>query len=154
TAVAPLDKLPLYIRGGGIVPMLRDTIDTLAPTTDANVESYARDPGVLTVRTAPGADQPPFTLFDGTVIEVKSLARSGNVTPGTKFKQGVLVEVIAWSVAHSAPSSVINTSGGALTPRLSLAELESANEGWFFDSSTRNGTLWIKVHGAADLLAQ
>ena len=31
---APLDTLPLFLRAGGIVPMLRPTIDTLAPVLE------------------------------------------------------------------------------------------------------------------------
>ena len=33
TVAAPLDVLPLFIAEGGIVPLLRPTIDTLAPTS-------------------------------------------------------------------------------------------------------------------------
>jgi alpha-D-xyloside xylohydrolase len=145
---APLDKLPLFIKGGGIVPLLRDTIDTLAPTTMAGVESYANDPGILVVRTAPGALQKPLTLFDDTLIEVGAGATTLEFTPGTKFKQGVLFEVIAWK---TAPTSVTDAALGAVTQRNSLAALQAATEGWFFDAAATGGTLWIKVSGPASL---
>jgi alpha-D-xyloside xylohydrolase len=150
TAAAPLDKLPLYIRGGGVVPMLRDTIDTLAPTTMAGVESYANDPGVLVVRTAPGAEQPPFMIFDGTTIEVAALGRVLKITPGTKFTQGVLFEVIGRG-ATATPAGVNDPSIGDLTARNSLAALQASSEGWFFDPAATGGTLWIKIQGAASL---
>ncbi|HEY5946678.1 MAG TPA: TIM-barrel domain-containing protein, partial [Kofleriaceae bacterium] len=149
-AAAPLDTLPLYIRGGGIVPMLRDTIDTLAPTTSATVESYANDPGILVVRTAPGADQPPLTLFDSTTIETGANVRAIKFTPGSKFKQGVLFEVIAASV-YGKPARVTDDTIGDLTERNSLTALRSASEGWFYDAAATNGTLWIKMPGAASL---
>jgi alpha-D-xyloside xylohydrolase len=145
-AAAPLDTLPLYIRGGGIVPMLRDTIDTLAPATLAGVESYANDPGLLVVRSAPGADQAPFVMFDGTRIETQANVRRLLVTPGAKFDQGVLFELIGW---RTAPSAVRDDTLGPLTPRASDAALAAAGEGWFYDAAATGGTLWIKVAGTA-----
>ncbi|HEY5920652.1 MAG TPA: TIM-barrel domain-containing protein, partial [Kofleriaceae bacterium] len=150
-ASAPLDALPLYLRGGGVVPMLRDTIDTLSPTTMTGVESYANDPGVLVVRTAPGGEQPPFVMFDETAIEVGAAGRRIALTPGTRFKQGVLFEVIGWQQTYPAPTAVRDDSLGALTLRNSLAQLQSATEGWFWDPAATGGTVWIKVPGAAAL---
>jgi alpha-D-xyloside xylohydrolase len=153
-AAAPLDKLTLYLRGGGIVPMLRDTIDTLAATTVTGVESYANDPGMLVVRTAPGADQPPFVMFDQTTIDVGEGARTLELTPGRRFNQGTLFEVIGWRSAYGAtatPTAVTDASIGVVTPRNSLAALQSATEGWFFDPAATGGTLRIKMPGAASL---
>ena len=152
---APLDKLPLYIKGGGIVPMLRDTIDTLAPTTMAGVESYANDPGVLVVRVAPGSDQPAFTLFDGGKLEATQSSRRLVFTPGSRFKQGVLFEIISrTTLAPAPPTSVTDDALGALTQRNSLNALEAATEGWFYDATTLRGTLWIKVPGPAAVTVQ
>jgi alpha-D-xyloside xylohydrolase len=152
---APLDKLPLYLRGGGIVPMLRDTIDTLSPSTMAGVESYANDPGILVVRMAPGPSATEFTMFDGTRIDADNNARSLKLVPGTKFKQGTLFEVIAWRPLNiAAPMRVSDASTGDLTERGSYAALQSATEGWYFDAAALNGTLWIKVPAAANLSIQ
>jgi alpha-D-xyloside xylohydrolase len=155
TVQAPLDKLPLYLKGGGVVPMLRDTIDTLAITTDAATESYANDPGILVVRTAPGADQKPFVMFDNTTIEVSSAGQRLKLSPGTRFTKGVLFEVIAWRTAHGTsaiPTAISDASLGDLTQRASYAALQAASEGWYFDPIATGGTVWIKVPGAADLL--
>jgi alpha-D-xyloside xylohydrolase len=60
TVAAPLGSLPLFLRAGGIVPMLRPTIDTLAPTTMPDLaDSFADDPGRLYVRMA-GAGRRPL----------------------------------------------------------------------------------------------
>jgi alpha-D-xyloside xylohydrolase len=149
TKAAPLDVLPLYIRGGGVVPMLRDTIDTLAPATDAGIESYADDPGILVVRTARGFDQPPFVMFDGTTIATADYVSKLTLTPGTRFTQGVLFEVIG--LGAQTPTGVRDDALGELTERASYAALEAATDGWYFDAAATGGTLWIKLPGAASV---
>jgi alpha-D-xyloside xylohydrolase len=56
---APLRKLPLLVRAGALIPLLRPTIDTLAPASDAAVESFVRDPGPLWVMVVPGREAEP-----------------------------------------------------------------------------------------------
>ena len=95
TVEAPLSKLPLYLRAGGLVPMLRPTIDTIAPTTTPDaIDSYATTPGTLWIRTAPGPDS-TLTLFDGTVIAQTTDGDSVTVTvtPGDEFTHGFMVEI-------------------------------------------------------------
>lgn len=67
----PFDRIALYARAGAIVPLLRDTVDTLAPATDPDVDSYANDPGVLTVRLYPGEGRRTFETLGGTRITVE-----------------------------------------------------------------------------------
>ncbi len=50
---APLGEGPLFIREGGIVPLLRESVRTLSPST-AGVDSFADEMGVLTLRLVPG----------------------------------------------------------------------------------------------------
>ena len=141
TAAADLDTLPLYVEAGALVPMLRDTIDTLSPVASGStVDSFASDAGILWVRTAPGSGS--FTVYDGT-----QLARgtaSLTYTPGNVFVKGALFE----SIATAMPSSV-----AGLTQHASLAELQSAGSGWFWEPAT-GGTLWILVSGAATITYQ
>src|SRR5690606_22881883 len=131
--------------------MLRDTIDTLAPATMAGVESYARDPGILVVRTAPGTDRQPFVMFDGTTIETRDHVTTLVFTPGEKFTGGVLFEIIATA---QAPTMVSDAAAGVLTAHGSYAALAAASEGWYFDPAAASGTLWIKMPGAATVTIQ
>jgi alpha-D-xyloside xylohydrolase len=147
---ADLATLPLYIQRGGIVPMLRDSIDTLAPTTMAGVESYANDPGVLVVRVAPAKDLTSFRVFDGTIITQGAHATELSFTPGLRFATGVLFEVIA---VGAAPAVVMN-NGVAVMSRGSYAALSAATDGWFYESGATGGTLWIKAAGAATITVQ
>ncbi|MEQ9498688.1 MAG: glycoside hydrolase family 31 protein [Deltaproteobacteria bacterium] len=114
TVAAPLEKLPLFIRAGGIVPMLRDNIDTLATTTSTAVESYADDPGALTVIVAPNdGESTEYTVFDGATIASR---REGgehivDVSPGATFE--------GWSVEIYAPDqgpAEVTLDGAAVVP--------------------------------------
>jgi alpha-D-xyloside xylohydrolase len=142
TVEAPLGELPLFIRAGGIVPMLRPNVRTLAPVPqNSTIQSYANDPGVLYVRIAPSAQASAFELFDGAKVSQQKQGTGADVAfdQGTKFTKGALFEVIA----TSQPSSVTR-DGTALTKRESIDDLESATEGWFWESSI-SGTVWVKV---------
>ena len=128
TVAAPLGTLPLFLRAGAIVPLLRPTIDTMAPTTATPdvVDSFANDPGVLYVRVASDPASSTFTVYDGTTIDAS--AASYHVRPGTVFAEGVTLEI----VGAAAPSSV--TLDGA----------PLAAPAWSWESAT-GGTLWITV---------
>ncbi len=129
TVAAPIDRLPLYLRRGGVVPMLRPTIDTLSPATDTNVDSFANDAGLLWVRASPGGS---MTLYDGTALELS--AAQAKLTAGTVFTKGAVLEL----VDVPRPSSV------SLPARASRAEVE-AMEGWFHEGRT----LWLHMAPSA-----
>lgn len=144
---APLDKLPLVLRDGAIVPMLRPTIDTLATASDEAVDSFARDPGLLWVRIAPGRPR-RFDLWDRTSIE-RDNAGAFRVTSGDVFATGFVLE----SIATPAPTEVVredqvNGISTTLERRTSRAALDGVTEGWAWEPSSR-GTLWIKLRGGA-----
>lgn len=138
TVAAPLGTLPLFVKRGGIVPLLRPTIDTLSPTTDPSVDSYATTPGVLWARIAPGPDS-TFELFDGTKLEQEELGSSLRLAKqdGSELEHGVVFERIGMA---KAPSEV--TEGGQpLENAGTLAALEAKASGWAFEQ----GVLLIKV---------
>ncbi|MCB9651960.1 MAG: glycoside hydrolase family 31 protein, partial [Deltaproteobacteria bacterium] len=140
---APLDHLPLYVRAGALVPMLRPDIDTLAPVATATVVSYANDPGLLYVRVVPAVDnhEHVFELFEGTRLTQRA---PGDLVlgyaPGTKFSAGAVFELRA----GAAPSSVTR-DGAALAEVADAAAFEAAQDGWRF----ADGWLRVKVAGGA-----
>ncbi len=139
---APLGKLPLFVLAGGLVPLLRPTIDTTAPTTlPDQVDSYATSPGVLYARFSPGPKS-SFTLFDGALVgqELSGKTLSLSAADGSEFKLGVLFEAIA---AGGEPTAVTE-GGAALAKQPDLASLEKAASGWAY-SSDAGGTLWVKT---------
>ncbi|HEY1553375.1 MAG TPA: TIM-barrel domain-containing protein [Kofleriaceae bacterium] len=149
TATADLDTLPLYIAAGGIVPMLRDTIETLAPVaTGSSIDSFATDAGVLWVRVAPSTAPTQLGVYDGTLLQQQP--RQVTYAPGSVFTEGALFEVIA---TPAAPAQV--TDGATpLAQQASLAALQAAGSGWFYDPTATGGTLWIEVASAATVVFQ
>ncbi|HEY8379372.1 MAG TPA: TIM-barrel domain-containing protein, partial [Nannocystis sp.] len=139
TVAAPLGTLPLFLRVGGIVPLLRPTIDTLAPTTEpALVDSFATDPGRLYARIAPGPVRSRFDLYDGTGLRQRlgKTALYLDITPGEVFTQGVQLEVLALP-----PVAAVKDGDTDLPPRKDLAALEQADEGWVYEA----GALHVRV---------
>lgn len=152
TVAAPLETLPLFLKSGGIVPLLRPTIDTLAPTTTPEmIDSFAADPGRLYARVAPAEQASSFAVYDGTELsqqlfdDVLLLA----ITPGDTFKEGAWFEVIA------TPNIVAVLDGDEpMTKVESAAALEQEGSGWTYSASV-GGTLLVKIgEGAHSLVAR
>jgi len=75
---APLDKLPLLVKDGGIVPMLDGSIDTLAPATDPSVVTPAQVADRLDVVVALSAgNEARITLVDGTELIARRKTAGG-----------------------------------------------------------------------------
>jgi alpha-D-xyloside xylohydrolase len=96
---APLGELPLFQMQGSIIPLLRPTIDTLAPTArPALVDSFATDPGALWLRVVLGSEPAEYVLFDGGKIsatgdgsKIELAVREGEVfSPGLGFRNCIL----------------------------------------------------------------
>jgi len=132
---APLEKLPLFLRAGGILPLLRPTIDTLAPATVPDIESYANDPGILYVRIFPGPST-QFVVFDATSIAQEP--GKVRVSPGNVFAQGFMLEIVGTQRPHR-----VTLDGQELTEGGSGPE-GLTTPGWAWDASV-GGTLWVRL---------
>ncbi len=134
TVAAPLGTLPLFLREGGTVPMLRPTIDAIAPTAEPmRVDSYATTPGILWIRVAPAAQKSTFTVFDGAKLEHQ---RTGNKialqsSDGAEFKYGVVFE--------------LHTTKPAMVSVPEVADLATVEEGYRYES----GLLQVKLKPGA-----
>jgi alpha-glucosidase (family GH31 glycosyl hydrolase) len=78
TLPAPLAKLPILVKDGGIVPMLDASIETLAPATDPDVVTVAKVADRLDVVVAltPGKEA-RIVLADGTELVARRKATGG-----------------------------------------------------------------------------
>lgn len=136
---APLAKLPLYVRAGQLVPLLRPTLDTLAPATVPGVDSFANDSGVLWLRaTVIGALAGPskVALYDGTTAELVHDGKLLTVNwqqSGSEFQQGAVFELHGVAV----PVSVV-ANGMALQPTGTPAEVAGCKAAcWHYDATAK-----------------
>jgi alpha-D-xyloside xylohydrolase len=75
----PLGSPVLYAREGAIIALLRDTVDTLSPSSSPEVDSYANEAGVLTLRIYPGQGERHAQTLGSTLISItdKTLSIEG-----------------------------------------------------------------------------
>jgi alpha-D-xyloside xylohydrolase len=143
---APLAHAPFFLKQGGIVPLLRPTIDALVETEEPGlVDSYADTPGVLYGRVFPGPEETSFTVFDGTRlsqsfhdhIRQRSVVQL-SYTPGTEFRRGAVLELVGLDA--TVVSSV--RIAGVPVPLLETPEnLENAAAGWAY----QDGKIWVRL---------
>jgi alpha-D-xyloside xylohydrolase len=136
TVAAPLDTLPLYLRAGGIVPMLRPTVMTLSPATDPTVDTYDGNPGRIWGRVAPQENaENSLTLHDDTVLAVVG-AGDGSVElryePGSAYA-GLRIQV------HAPDATQVERDGTAVSEAGSENELDSCQACWY----RRGSEPWI-----------
>lgn len=131
TVPAPLTSIPFFLREGAIVPLLRPTIDTLAPATDPNVESFENEAGTLWVRVQPGPETTRFALFDGTLLSQQGTELTA--TAGDRFTTSVV-----WELRGVSKPGSVEHAGAALAE---VADLDAVASGFTFSA----GTLLIKT---------
>ncbi len=146
TVDAPLGELPLFVKAGSPVPMLRDTVDTLAPATDPAVDSFADDPGLLWVRLVPGQEQ-HLALYDGAKVSHASDAAAArvSVSPGSVFDGGFVAELFAWG---ELGPSVVLVDGIEVPALTSRDALRGAAAGYLFEPASAGGTVFVAAAGA------
>jgi hypothetical protein len=122
--------------------MLRPTIDTMSPTTDSTVDSFATSAGILWARVAPGPES-SFVLYDGSELGQNDTGASITLTTkdGSVFQAGFVFELVALG---SAPANVTDGST-TLTAATDLPALEAATSGYYFDAAATGGTLFVKL---------
>lgn len=142
---APLEVLPLFLRAGGAVPLLRPSIDAIAPTAHPDrVDSFASSAGPLFVRAALGAAG-GFEVYDGTRIVVNET--SIEISPGSVFTRVARLELAG---VPSSPRSV-RVDGVAASALASREDLETASSGWFYEPASR--LLHVVLGGGAPRVA-
>ncbi len=136
---ASIAKLPLYLRVGGVVPLLRPTIDTLAPSNDSAIESFANDPGLLWVRAAwsPKWFDGVTYLFDGTMVGWENSAHQTFIlgSGGTSFTKGAVWEILDFP---KAPSKVAIYLGQELVAAQSVEAVAACQDPcWAYDAASQ-----------------
>ena len=133
TVLAPLTKLPLYLREGALVPMLAPDVDTLATASDPGVRSFADSAGGLWVRVQPSDTASSFTVFDGAQLSQGNGALTASA--GSRFTTSITWELRGVTVTSP-------THAGAAIPEVAN---EAALEGATLGRSTNGVRTLIKT---------
>ena len=158
SVVVPLNRAPLYLREGAVVPLLWADVDTLAPATDYQVVTAASRADRLRIRLTAGAQgESRATLVDGTVISFTrgSKKRAVKISLAGRTRRYDLEMDFRDLDTHKQLEVTSVTAGGAsLVERGSRSELEVAEQGWWQDRTgqllvvryrTRNGEVAVEL---------
>jgi alpha-D-xyloside xylohydrolase len=130
-----LDRMPLFLRSGAIVPMHVDT-DAFGLGSSASGDA-------LTVLAYPGAAASTFTLYEADDSTTTLTLNAG------RFEAARLTKRLRLRARVEAPPTTVEKSGAALSALPNVAALDSASgaEGYVYDAATKS--LWITVGSAA-----
>jgi alpha-glucosidase len=147
TVDAPLDRVPIFVRGGAIVPMQQLVQYTdqapINPLTfdvypdGASSRQYYEDDGIsFDYQRGVSLRQRVTVSEEERGVRLEVSAREGSYTPPAR---SLVFEV---HNVRNQPGSVV-ADGRALEFQTSLEGFDQASEGWAYDADRR--VVWIKV---------
>lgn len=125
TVDAPRGALPLFVRGGAIIPLLDPETDTLAPASDPGVRAWPADPGVPTIRLFPTEDGHRASVVGEVTVRVGD-AIEVDWSPAPPVTDGVWFEVLGGDWVE------VRIDGVAVARRATIAD--AASEGGYVAS--------------------
>lgn len=147
-----LDKLPVFVRAGAILPMYPETLfDGQKPKDRVTFDVYpaAREASEFVLyeddgntrryREGESSRQRIRMHAEGADLQLEAGAVDGSYA-GQEARRSYGLRMPA---AH-APASVL-AGGRSLSALQSAAVLQASAEGWFFDKAERGGTLHVKT---------
>jgi hypothetical protein len=145
---APIGQPPLFVRAGSLLPLLPAGIDTLVASNDPSTVSLSAMAGTDDA-SAWVSGPASATCLDGSTISVADDSSGVAVTWAPNGTGNVLVmtvDVSARTGGSVPPSSIVPTSGGALTLETSAAAVASATTSAYYLSGTQ---ATLRLEGAA-----
>ncbi|MFE5794270.1 TIM-barrel domain-containing protein [Streptomyces sp. NPDC056503] len=150
---APLDTLPLFVRGGGIVPMwpqMNHTGEKAVSTLTYDI--HPRGTSSFTLYEDDGLTRAfQNGAFAKQKVDVTAPnAGAGDVTVSVGAATGSYTGKPAsrgydFSVHVAKAPSAVTVDTTKLTKHPSKSAYDGASTGWYFDAADRGGILWIKA---------
>ena len=165
-----LDKLPVFVRAGAILPMYPEMLyDGEKPkdqlTLDLYPQSVSQPSSQPTSQPAPQAAMPPasqFTLYedDGSSRKYQDGAFSQQVIAMQAAGADVTVSIGAVNGSYAGQEArrsyalrllsrqrpaAVRTAAAVLPALADRAAFDAAAEGWYYDAADRQGTLHVKT---------
>ncbi len=132
-----IDRVPLFVRRGAVVPMsVGEDVTGLGDASSASA---------LTLLVYPDGQSTSFALHD-TDEQVTTIGAQGT---GAAFSVDVSRALVPLRVRvrTDVPATTVSAGGATLTKVASRALLDAAASGWFAEPTTRS--VWIKVPASA-----
>ncbi|MDM4767665.1 TIM-barrel domain-containing protein [Pelomonas sp. SE-A7] len=145
-----LDKLPVFVRAGAILPLYPEVLfDGQKPKDRLTLDLYPAAKSEFTLYEDDGlsrkyqqgafSEQRIAMLLEGQQLSVQIDAVRGEYA-GQEAQRAYSLRVLS----RSEPSSV--TAAGQVLPKLAgAAAFEAAEQGWYFDAAERRGTVHVKL---------
>jgi len=149
---APLSKIPVFVRGGSIIPMNEELNANFEPNkAKLTIEVYPYKNSSFSLYEDDGISKLHRSgQFARTLIEASepgaadsALTIKLGATSGSYQGQSASREYKVVAFVKTAPTSVLVNGASAIRLE-SKAALEAASSGWFYDSTLKGGALLVK----------
>ncbi|MFJ6940382.1 TIM-barrel domain-containing protein [Streptomyces sp. NPDC101132] len=154
---APLDRLPLFVKGGAIVPMWPKMNHAgEKPVSTLTYDIHPRGASAFTLYEDDGLTRAHLTgAYARQRVDVTApAAGTGDVTVAVGAANGSYAGKPAsrgyeLSLHVAAAPSAVAADGSALPALASKSAYDAAATGWYFDPADRAGILWVKTGSKA-----
>ena len=151
TYSAAIDKVPILVKAGAIIPMGPD-----------NQRFVDEKTGPLTIRVYPNGNS-SFSLYedDGVSYDYQKSVYALTGFKCTESERGIVITKSApkgryklperdhiFGIHKSMPVKSVSQNGTLLPYLDKKVKFDAADKGWFYDS--RDRVIWTKVHGGAN----
>ncbi|MFD7081852.1 TIM-barrel domain-containing protein [Streptomyces sp. NPDC059918] len=149
---APLDTLPLFVKGGAIVPMWPQMNHTgEKPVSTLTYDIHPRGNSSFSLYEDDGITRAHQSgAYARQQVDVRApAAGSGTVTvsvgaPTGSYAGKPAARGYEFSLHVASAPGTVAADGAALARQTSKAAYDAAATGWFFDPADRAGVLWVK----------
>jgi len=138
---APLDKMPLFVKSGAIIPMISEKVDTLVPKSmvkDPTVVSFDGMKSLLILDVYPKGKS-EFVMYDDTSFKCKEKSSGLDF----KISRAPCERTYLLKVRLSDKPNTVKTGWRTLPEVDSVERFLATNEGWIWDESS--GRVLIKI---------
>ncbi|GLV82376.1 hypothetical protein Slala03_20650 [Streptomyces lavendulae subsp. lavendulae] len=150
---APLDTLPLFVKGGAVVPMWPQMNHTgEKPVSTLTYDVHPRGNSTFSLYEDDGRTRAfESGAYARQRVDVTApTTGSGTVTVSVGAPDGSYAGQPAsrgyeFTLHVASAPAALTVDGGALPRLASKAAYDTAATGWFFDPADRSGVLWVKT---------
>lgn len=150
---APLERLPLLVKGGAIIPMYPEALyDGQVPPNPITYDIYPYKTSSYTMYEDDGntKEHREGKFATTTITSIAPTSGTGDlvieVGASVGDYAGKLAERTNQFMIHmpNAPTAV-TVDGAAYAKTTSMEALESADSGWYYDAADKGGILYVKT---------